>query len=61
MDHIFYSLQDYMVYTKGITYLIMGGLLIALPLFWLFLTSLFPVGVLIDSNDSKISEVEKSF
>lgn len=38
MEHIFYTLQDFMVYTKGITYLIMGGLLIVLPLFWLFLT-----------------------
>jgi hypothetical protein len=36
MEHIFYSLQDFMVYTKGITYLIMGGLLVLLPLFWVF-------------------------
>ncbi|SLM30492.1 Protein DVU_0533 [Desulfamplus magnetovallimortis] len=38
MEHIFYTLQDFMVYTKGITYLIMGGLLVFFPLFWLFLT-----------------------
>ncbi|MBF0377836.1 MAG: hypothetical protein HQK72_10185 [Desulfamplus sp.] len=38
MEHIFYTLQDFMVHTKGITYLIMGGLLVGLPLFWLFLT-----------------------
>lgn len=38
MDTVFYTLHDYMVHTKGITYLIMGGLLIALPLFWWFLS-----------------------
>ncbi len=38
MENIFYTLQDYMVYTKGITYLIMGGILVFMPLFWLFLT-----------------------
>jgi len=38
MHTIFYTLHDFMVHTKDITYLIMGGLLIALPLFWVFLT-----------------------
>ena len=38
MDTVFYTLQDYMVFTKGIVYLIMGGILIVMPLFWLFLT-----------------------
>lgn len=33
-----FTLQDYMVYTKGITYLIMGGILIFMPIFWNFLT-----------------------
>ncbi len=38
METLFFTLHDFMVYTKGITYLIMGGILIAFPLFWLFLT-----------------------
>lgn len=38
MEHIIYTLQDFMVYTKGITYLIMGGILIFMPLYWCFLT-----------------------
>lgn len=39
METIIYTLQDYMTYTKGITYLIMGGILIFIPLFWYFLTN----------------------
>ncbi len=39
MENIIYTLQDYMTYTKGITYLIMGGILIFMPLFWYFLTA----------------------
>lgn len=38
MDTVFYTLQDFMVFTKGITYLIMGGILVVMPLFWCFLT-----------------------
>jgi len=38
METMIYTLQDFMTYTKGITYLIMGGILIFMPLFWLFLT-----------------------
>lgn len=38
MENMIYTLQDFMVYTKGITYLIMGGILIFMPLFWSFLT-----------------------
>ena len=38
MDHILFTLHDFMTYTKGITYLIMGGILIFMPLFWIFLT-----------------------
>ena len=38
MDTIFYTLQDFMTHSKGITYLVMAGILIALPLFWFFLT-----------------------
>ncbi len=39
MDSAFYTLQDYMTHTKGVTYLIMAGILVFLPLFWHFLTS----------------------
>lgn len=38
MDTIIYTLQDFMTHSKGITYLVMAGILIALPLFWCFLT-----------------------
>jgi len=38
MESIFYTLQDFMTHSKGITYLIMGGILIFMPLYWLFLT-----------------------
>jgi len=38
MENIFYTLQDFMTYTKGITYIIMAGTLIFIPLFWNFLT-----------------------
>lgn len=38
METIIYTLQDFMTHTKNITYLIMGGILVFLPLFWLFLT-----------------------
>ncbi len=38
MEPAFVTLYEYTVLTKGIIYLIMGGLLVGLPLFWLFLT-----------------------
>jgi len=38
MDTIFYTLQDFMTFSKGITYLIMGAILVLMPLYWLFLT-----------------------
>jgi hypothetical protein len=34
----FYSLQDFYVHCKGITYLVMGAILILAPLYWGFLT-----------------------
>jgi hypothetical protein len=34
----FETLYAYITVTKGIAYLIMAGLLVGLPLFWLFLT-----------------------
>ncbi|MBF0101549.1 MAG: hypothetical protein HQK77_11640 [Desulfobacterales bacterium] len=38
MEHIYYSLHDFMLHSKTITYLIMGVILILLPLYWRFLT-----------------------
>ncbi len=38
MDTIFYTLQEFMTYSNSITYIVMAGILIALPLFWCFLT-----------------------
>jgi len=38
MEPIFYTLQDFMTHSKSIAYIIMAGILIALPLFWCFLT-----------------------
>lgn len=38
MEGGFYTLQDFMTYTKGVTYLIMIVSLIAITGFWLFLT-----------------------
>ena len=38
MESVFYTLQDFMTQTKGITYIIMGVILIVMPLFWVFLT-----------------------
>ena len=34
----FYTLQDFMTHSKGITYLVMAGILVFMPLFWRFLT-----------------------
>ncbi|MEI6259819.1 MAG: hypothetical protein WCR46_07935 [Deltaproteobacteria bacterium] len=38
MEGGFYTLQDFMTYTKGITYLIMIVSLFSITGFWLFLT-----------------------
>jgi len=38
MEPILYTLQDFMTHSKTITYFVMAGILIALPLFWRFLT-----------------------
>jgi len=34
----FFTLHDFMTYTKGITYLVMGGILVFMPLFWKYLS-----------------------
>ena len=33
----FYNLQSYYTFTKGTVYLIMGGILVAVTLYWQFL------------------------
>lgn len=38
MEPVFYSLQEFLVHSKNITYLLMGAALIVTTLFWLFLT-----------------------
>ncbi|GBC62322.1 hypothetical protein DENIS_3291 [Desulfonema ishimotonii] len=38
MHGIIYTLQDFMLHTKSITYILMGVGLIALTTFWCFLT-----------------------
>ena len=34
----FFSLQELYTHAKGITYLVMGAILIFMPLYWAFLT-----------------------
>jgi hypothetical protein len=34
----FFTLHDFMTYSKGITYLIMGAILVFMPVYWLYLT-----------------------
>ena len=34
----FYTLQDFLTYTKGVVYLLMAAILIGVTGFWLFLT-----------------------
>ena len=38
MSGEFFTLQDFMTYTKGITYILMGVSLCAITGFWLFLS-----------------------
>lgn len=38
METDFNTLQEFMTYTKGIAYLLIGVALVVLPLFWHFLT-----------------------
>lgn len=39
METDFNTLQEFMTHTKGIAYLLIGVALVALPLFWRFLTA----------------------
>lgn len=38
LENTIFTLQDFMTFTKGLTYIIMGGILVFMPLFWKFLT-----------------------
>jgi len=38
MEPDFNTLQDFMTHTKGIAYLLIGVALVALPLFWRFIS-----------------------
>lgn len=38
MEDVFYTLQDFMVHSKAITYIVMGATLVVILLFWRFLT-----------------------
>ncbi len=38
MEHVFYSLQDFMLCTKSMTYICMGLGVVGLLGFWIFLT-----------------------
>lgn len=39
MEQVFYTLQDFMVHTKAVVYILMGLWLIGVVGFWSFLTS----------------------
>jgi hypothetical protein len=38
MDGIFYTLQDFLTYTKGVTYILIVAILFVMLGFWRFLT-----------------------
>lgn len=38
MDGIFYTLQDFLAHTEGVTYILIVGALIGIAGFWHFLT-----------------------
>ena len=39
MDHVFYTLQNFMTHTESVTYLLVAATLVGMTLFWLFLAS----------------------
>ena len=39
MEHAFYTLQNFMLHTKTVAYLLMAAALVGLPLFWRFLSA----------------------
>jgi hypothetical protein len=38
MANVFYTLHDFLLHSKSITYILMGGILVGMLLFWLFLS-----------------------
>ncbi len=38
MNSLFYTLHDFLLHAKSITYMLMGAVLVGLLLFWLFLS-----------------------
>ncbi len=38
MENTFYSLQEFLLYTKGAAYYLMGAVILAILGFWLFIT-----------------------
>ena len=38
MEHIFYTMYDFLLHSKSMTYILMGGILVGMLLFWLFLS-----------------------
>jgi hypothetical protein len=38
MENVFYTLQDFLLFTKGAAYYLMGAALLAILGFWLFIT-----------------------
>ncbi len=38
MDGVFYTLQDFLTYTKGVTYILIVAVLLAMVWFWRFLS-----------------------
>ena len=39
MEHVFYTLQDFLLYTKGWVYILMGASLVVFVAYWKFLFS----------------------
>ncbi len=38
MNSLFYTMHDFLLHSKSITYMLMGAILVGLLLFWLFLS-----------------------
>ncbi|HVP78164.1 MAG TPA: hypothetical protein VMV04_09720 [Thermodesulfobacteriota bacterium] len=38
MENTFYSLQEFMLHTKSLVYILMGGMILGILGFWLYLT-----------------------
>ncbi|MBW2438345.1 MAG: hypothetical protein JRF29_13760 [Deltaproteobacteria bacterium] len=38
METVFHTLHDFLLHSKNITYILVGGILVGMLLFWLFLS-----------------------